>query len=90
MKDQYKGQGERGERNIFFKKEIIYGRLRNSIQYNAFRELHLDQWHEGTRRRVPEIKSMWLIVRTEAAEGSRDRSEGVMFVVPERVQSRGC
>lgn len=85
-------QRTRGERTKkhFFKEEIIYGRLRNSIQYNAFRELHLDQWHEGPRRRVPEIKSMWLIVRTEAAEVSRDRSEGVMFVVPERIQSRGC
>lgn len=40
----------------FFKEEIIYGRLRNSIQYNAFRELHLGQWHEGTRRRVPKIR----------------------------------
>ena len=30
-------------------------------------------------------KSMWLIVGTEAAELSRDRSERVIFVVPERI-----
>lgn len=67
------------------KQEMIYARLRNSIQYHEFRELHLGQCvkdpEKGGRK-----KSMWIIVGTKATELSRDRSQRVMFVEPKRVK----
>lgn len=48
MKDSYEGQEEGGEGTLE-KEEMIYGRLRNSIQHDTFRELQVDQQCEGAR-----------------------------------------
>lgn len=38
------------EKEHLKKENLLYGRLRNSIQYDAFRELQVGQWFEETSR----------------------------------------
>lgn len=65
------------------KEEMIYVRLRNSIQYDVFREIQVGQCvkslEKGDRKRY-----MWIIVETKAPELSRDKSQRIMFVETER------
>lgn len=51
----FKGQGEGGEENM------IYGRLRNSIQYDIFRELQVGQRFESAGRREAEKRVCGLL-----------------------------